>query len=84
MKMKKTEVAMIYSYFINLRNRLENEVSQLQSNLRYRRVDTVDCIELSTAIERLNMFREISSDIVLILQLEKDKNINKLDEFLKE
>ena len=75
---------MIYSYFINLRNRLENEVSQLQSNLRYRRVDTVDCIELSTAIERLNMFREISNSIVLILQLDKDKNINKLDEFFKE
>lgn len=82
--MKKTEVAMIYSYFINLRSRLENEVSQLQSNLRYRRVDTVDCIELSTAIERLNMFREISNSIVLILQLDKDRNINKLDEFLKE
>lgn len=82
--MKKSEVAMIYSYFINLRSRLENEVSQLQSNLRYRRVDTVDCIELSTAIERLNMFLEISNSIVLILQLDKDKNINKLDDFLKE
>ena len=47
-----------FCYCVNYRQRLENDIKQLQTNLRYRKVDAVDCLELALAIERLNCFNE--------------------------
>ncbi len=70
--MKNKEVELLWRYFINNLTALEQEVQQLQQNLRYRRIDTVDCHELALAIERLNTFQKVSNDILLLLRLDKD------------
>ncbi len=67
--MNKRELTLLYSYLYNNRIRLENEVKQLQQNVRYRRVDIVDCMELACALERLNTFTEASQDIRALLNL---------------
>lgn len=78
--MKNKEVELLWRYFINNLTALEQEVQQLQQNLRYRRIDTVDCHELALAIERLNTFRKVSNDILLLLRLDKDAS-EKFDDF---
>ncbi len=54
----KKQIELWYCYCVNYRQRLEDDIKQLQSNLRYRKVDAVDCMELALAIERLNCFNE--------------------------
>ena len=78
--MKNKEVELLWRYILNNLTAMEQEVQQLQQNLRYRRIDTVDCHELSLAIERLNTFRKVSNDILLLLRLDKDTS-EKFDEF---
>lgn len=53
---KEKEMFLAFEY--NHREYLEQNVKQIQQNLRYRKIDTVDCIELICAIERLNAFNE--------------------------
>lgn len=67
--MKKLEVAAVCNYIYNNRSRLEYEVRELQSNLRYRQIDVVDCIETACAIERLNTFNQTTKDILTLLNL---------------
>ncbi len=64
---KRTDI--LQSYIFNRRLYLEHEISQLQENLRYRHVDSVDCLELIIARERLQMFIEVTKDITEILKL---------------
>lgn len=78
--MKNKEIELLWRYIINNLTALEQEVQQLQQNLRYRRIDTVDCHELALAIERLNTFRKVSNDILLLLRLDKDTS-EKFDDF---
>ena len=54
--MKNKEVELLWRYILNNLTAMEQEVQQLQQNLRYRKIDTVDCHELALAIERLNTF----------------------------
>ena len=65
--MTEHERILIYSYIYNNVQLLENEVQQLQSNLRYRRIDTVDCFELALALQRLETFREVTEHILYLL-----------------
>ncbi|MBR1562972.1 MAG: hypothetical protein IJ645_07180 [Ruminococcus sp.] len=67
--MKKIEL--IYSYIANNRIRLEQDVDQLQSNIRFRRVGITDCVELACAIQRLETFKEVSGHIVSLLGTKK-------------
>lgn len=67
--MKKSEINHIYAYIYNNRNRLNQELRQQQSNLRYRDIDVVDCIELACCIERRNTFNQMSADILHLLHL---------------
>lgn len=53
---KEKELFLTFEY--NHREYLEQNVKQIQQNIRYRKIDTVDCIELICAIERLNAFNE--------------------------
>lgn len=78
--MKNKEVELLWRYILNNLTALEQEVQQLQQNLRYRRIDTIDCHELSLAIERLNTFQKVSNDILLLLRLDKDAS-DKFDKF---
>lgn len=78
--MKNKEVELLWRYIINNLTVLEQEVQQLQQNLRYRRIDTIDCHELALAIERLNTFQKVSNDILLLLRIDKSTS-EKLDKF---
>lgn len=69
--MTEKEKALLLSYQYNNRTYLEREVVQLRSNLRYRDVDSVDCMELMLAIERLNMFNKVFRDVYAILKIRK-------------
>lgn len=78
--MKNKEVDLLWRYILNNLTAMEQEVQQLQQNLRYRKIDTVDCHELSLAIERLNTFQKVSNDILLLLRMDKSTS-EKLDKF---
>lgn len=54
--LKEKELFLQFEY--NHREYLRNNVSQLQQNVRYRDIDSIDCIELIIAIEKLNGFEE--------------------------
>lgn len=68
--MKKSELALLYNYIYNGRQRLDDEVRQLQSNIRFKPVDIVDCSEMSNAIVRRDTFYQITRDIMQLLSLE--------------
>lgn len=65
--MKKADL--LAEYIFNRRIHLEHDIQQLQENLRYRPVSSVDCLELIIARERLSMFIEVTSDITALLKL---------------
>lgn len=71
--MKKCELSLLYSYILNNRIQLKNDVRTLQTQLRYREIDVVDCIELACAIERYNTFKETTNQIKSLLKLELEK-----------
>lgn len=66
-RMTEKEKILLFSYVYNNTLQLENEVKQLQSNLRFRRIDTADIFELLVAQLRLEMFREISESIIALI-----------------
>lgn len=72
--MRQNEVKLLYSYLYNNQLRYENDVHQLQRNIRYRRIDVVDCMELACALERLNTFAEVSKDIRTLLHIKGEEN----------
>lgn len=65
--MTEKEKILLYSYVYNNTLQLENEVRQLQSNIRFRRIDCTDIYELMIAQLRLEMFREISEHIISLI-----------------
>lgn len=69
--MNQKELSLLLSYIYNNRIRLEDEVSQLQSNVRFRKVDVTDCLELIVAIAQLQSFEEITNHILSLLSLRK-------------
>lgn len=67
--MRKYETELLYSYFYNNLCRLENNVRQLQFNIRYRDFDSVDILELLEAKQELDTFRTITRQIILLLDM---------------
>ncbi len=63
------EKRLLLSYIYNNKCRLEDNVKQLQSNVRYRRVDSVDAVELLYALQELENFNQVTKDILLLLKL---------------
>lgn len=74
--MKKVEINLVYNYIYNHRQRLDEELRQQQANLRYRKIDIVDCIETACLIERVNTFRQTTKDILQLLKLVELNDIN--------
>lgn len=68
--MKQSELSLLYSYIYNNRIRLKNDIRQMQTNLRYREIDVVDCFELALAVERYNTFKETTNQIKLLLKID--------------
>lgn len=67
--MNQKEISLLYSYIYHNQIQLENEVKQLQTNVRFRKVDIADCIELACALQRLETFKEITKHIRLLLKI---------------
>lgn len=67
--MRQKEIEVLYAYFINYQTILEGDVNQLRQNVRYRNVDTVDCLELALALERLAAFKEFSKNVRALLNM---------------
>lgn len=67
--MKRHEIELLYSYFYNNLCRLEAEVKQLQFNVRFRGIDSSDCLELLVATVQLETFREAVRQIILLLDM---------------
>ena len=65
--MKKYEL--LLEYFLRERDRLSADIVQLQENIRYRRISSVDCLELIIAQERLSAFLDFSDNVKAILCL---------------
>ena len=64
-----TQKELLLAYFYNNRCRLEDEVKQLQTNIRFRKVDISDCVELACAIQRLETFSEVTRHVMTILKM---------------
>lgn len=69
--MRQNEKDILTMYIYNNTIRLENNVKQLQANLRFRNIDTVDCIELMLAKQELDTFKEVTKHIRILLKLNK-------------
>lgn len=69
--MKKNEAALICAYIYNNYCRLEDNVKVLQSNLRFLRIEPVDCIELMLAIQEFETFKEVTKHIRILLKLDE-------------
>lgn len=70
--MTQKEMMILCSYIYNNRVQLEHEVHQLQNNIRFRRIDVTDCMELTCALQRLDTFIEVTNDIMNLLKLGDD------------
>lgn len=60
---------LLSDYIYNRRVYFERDIQQLQENLRYRSIFSVDCLELIIAQERLVMFVEVTRDVTELLKL---------------
>ena len=69
MIMTEKEKDLVYSYIMHNKAVLEDNVRQLQDNIRFRKVDIPDCYELTVAIQRLDTFNEVTNHIRLLLNL---------------
>ena len=58
-----TKYELILSYLLNNEMRLEDEVKQLQQNVRFRKIYDMDMIELLIATVRRDTFLEVSKNI---------------------
>jgi hypothetical protein len=67
--MKKTEIDVLIQYLYNVEIFLEDEVHQNLDFVRYRRSDSIDCLEYMISVERLQMFRQTKKDILSLLKL---------------
>lgn len=70
--MKKSK-EMILSYFLSQLTAMEEDVYQLQSRVRTRRIDVNDNVELIIALVRLELMRQVAADISVFLRIENNK-----------
>ena len=67
--MNRNELTLLYSYIYNNRVRMEQEVRELQNNIRFRNISVADCVEMICAIQQLDTFKETTEHIRLLLNL---------------
>lgn len=65
------------AYVYNQRCRMEDDISTLQQNLRWRKISVLDCLELIIAQERYNAFCEFVADVNFILKINFQKKGDK-------
>ena len=74
--MRQNEFSMIYAYLYNNQIRLEDTVKQLQSNVRFRKIDITDCVELLCAQSQLELFDNVVHDLCAILRIFENRRKN--------
>lgn len=67
--MREKEIILLLQYIVHNRQELEQELRELQQNLRYRKINVNDCLELALCKERLSVFDQTTRDIVALLKL---------------
>ena len=68
--MGRSHKELLREYFFNEEIRMEEEIRQLQHNVRFRKIDDIDCHELLVATLRLQDFREFTHNVLLLLNME--------------
>lgn len=71
--MNQKEREMLVSYLLNTLTFLEDDQEKLLQRVKYMRSDSLDLLELLLAKERLNMFRDFSSNVMHILHIFDNK-----------
>lgn len=69
--MTKDEKRILMQYIHNMQLTMEREHEQLVNNIRYRRFDSVDLLELMLLQERLQTFKAVCRDILYIVNMKK-------------
>jgi hypothetical protein len=69
--MRQNEKDLLAAYIYNNYVRLEEQLNTLQNNIRFRKIDVVDCVELLCAKQEFETFKEITGHISLLLKLDK-------------
>lgn len=69
--MRKEEKRILMQYIHNMQLSMEREHEQLVQNIRYRRFDCVDLLELMLLQEKLQTFKAVCRDILYIVNLKK-------------
>lgn len=67
--LNREEISLVLSYIYNNRLRLEREIEEAQTRIRYRDIGETECIELALLKERYNTFMEITGHILALLKL---------------
>lgn len=69
--MRQSEKDLLCAYIYNNYVRLEENLHILQNNIRFRRIDVADCMELSCAIQEFETFKEVTKHIRILLKLDE-------------
>jgi len=72
-----TQKEVLMSYILNNRVRLEGEFQRSQQQIRYRRIDTVDCLECIIAQTRLQAFEEFAAHIMHLMKMNLPDDLQK-------
>lgn len=67
--MSVTKKSLLYNYFLSQKVYLQNDIIQLQNNLRFRNYDVNDCNELAIALVKLEVFNEFTKHVSSIMDL---------------
>lgn len=67
--MTQHERELIISWIVNEEIRLDNEVKELQSHVRFRKMTVSDSLELAFAQQRLENFQEFALIVIRLLNL---------------
>lgn len=70
--MRNREKIFISSYFNTQITQLEETVGELQTRCRFRKVDLSDTYELQYALVRLELMKQVCSDVTVFLNFDKN------------
>lgn len=75
--MREKQKELYYSYILNQRTYLEQDIQELQSRIRYRTIGITDLVELLIAKTRYETFCEVTRDINYLLNIENGRKSKK-------
>ena len=67
--LRKSEREMLDAYLLNFGTFLQDDLTELQNRVRFRKIDSVDLLEMTIALERLRAFQEFSKNVRAILHM---------------